>query len=102
MPTSVRVFQECCPRVSTISAFTVRVFPEWCPHVTGICTELLVIVYNNHPLWKKKVDDEARLILATQDSIYRMLVEKLQFETSKALKIRNEWLAKRLVGDDRK
>lgn len=64
--------------------------------------ELLVIVYNNHPLWKKKVDDEARLILATQDSIYRMLVEKLQFETSKALKIRNEWLAKRLVGDDRK
>lgn len=60
--------------------------------------ELQVIVFKNHPLWEKKVDEEARLILATQDSIYRMLVEKLQFDTSKALKIRNEWLAKRLVG----
>ncbi len=59
--------------------------------------ELQVIVFNNHPLWKKKVDGESRVILATQDSIYRMLVEKLQFDTSKALKIRNEWLAKRLL-----
>lgn len=60
--------------------------------------ELQVIVFKNHALWEKKIDDEVRLILATQDSIYRMLVEKLQFDTSKALKIRNEWLARRLVG----
>jgi len=58
--------------------------------------ELQVIVYKNHPLWKKKIDDETRSILAIQDSIYRMLVEKLQYDSSKALKIRNEWLTKRL------
>ena len=60
--------------------------------------ELQVILFKNHPLWSKKVDDEVRKIIATSDAIYRMLVEKLGCETSKALKIRNEWLTKRTVG----
>lgn len=58
--------------------------------------ELQVIVFKNHPLWKMKVEDKAKIVLAVQDSIYRLLVEKLQFDTAKALKIRNEWLAARL------
>lgn len=57
--------------------------------------ELQVIVFKDHPLWGKKTDDEVIRILATSDSIYRVLVEKLYFDTSKALKIRNEWLTKR-------
>lgn len=57
--------------------------------------ELQVMVFKNHPLWKKKTDDEVMRILATSDAIYRVLVEKLGFDTSKALKIRNEWLQKR-------
>ncbi len=60
--------------------------------------ELQVILFKNHPLWSKKVDDEVRKIIATSDAIYRMLVEKLGFETSKALKIRNEWVTKRTEG----
>lgn len=60
--------------------------------------ELQVILFKSHPLWRKKVDDEARKIIATSDAIYRMLVEKLGFETSKALKIRNEWVSKRTEG----
>lgn len=57
--------------------------------------ELQVMVFKSHPLWKKKTDDEVMRILATSDAIYRVLVEKLAFDTSKALKIRNEWLLKR-------
>ena len=57
--------------------------------------ELQVMVFKNHPLWKKKTDDEVMRILATSDAIYRVLVEKLGFDTSKALKIRNEWMLKR-------
>ncbi len=60
--------------------------------------ELQVILFKSHPLWKKKVDDEAKKIIATSDAIYRMLVEKLEFDTSKALKIRNEWITKRTEG----
>lgn len=58
--------------------------------------ELQVIVFKDHPLWKMKVEDKAKVVLAVQDSIYRLLVEKLQFDTAKALKIRNEWLDARL------
>jgi len=57
--------------------------------------ELQVMVFKNHPLWKKKTDDEVMRILATSDAIYRVLVEKLGLDTSKALKIRNEWVQKR-------
>ena len=57
--------------------------------------ELQVIAFKNHPLWKKKVDDDVKRIVATSDAIYRVLVEKLSLDTSKALKIRNEWVAKR-------
>lgn len=57
--------------------------------------ELQVIVIKNHPLWEKKIDPEIQKILITSDSIYRMLVEKLKFDTSDALKIRNEWINSR-------
>lgn len=60
--------------------------------------ELQVILFTNHPLWRKKVDDSVRRILATSDAIYRMLVEKLDYDTYKALMIRNEWLNKRTEG----
>lgn len=60
--------------------------------------ELQVILFKSHPLWSKKVDDEVRKIIATSDAIYRMLVEKLGFDTSKALKLRNEWVAQRTEG----
>ena len=62
-------------------------------------SELQVIMFKNHPLWSKKVDDEVKKILATSDAIYRMLVEKLDFETSEALKIRNEWIGRRTFGE---
>ena len=58
-------------------------------------SELQVLMFKNHPLWEKKVDDEVKKILATSDAIYRMLVEKLDFETSEALRIRNEWVGQR-------
>ena len=58
-------------------------------------SELQVLMFKNHPLWEKKVDDEVKKVLATSDAIYRMLVEKLDFETSEALKIRNEWVGQR-------
>lgn len=60
-------------------------------------SELQVIVYKDHPLWEKKIDDKVRRIIATQDSIYRMLVERLSDQiknTSQAVKIRNEWVMK--------
>ena len=62
-------------------------------------SELQVLMFKNHPLWEKKVDDEVKKILATSDAIYRMLVEKLDFETSEALKIRNEWVGQRTAVD---
>lgn len=60
--------------------------------------ELQVIMYKDHPLWSKRVDNEVIKILATSDAIYRMLVEKLGKDTSEALKIRNEWLNERTRG----
>ena len=56
------------------------------------------MLFKNHPLWKKKIDDEVKQILATSDAIYRVLVEKLGLDTSNALKIRNEWVSKRTEG----
>lgn len=55
--------------------------------------ELQVIVYKNHPLWRKKIDGEVRKIVATSDAIYRMLVEQLDVDCRKALTIRNEWVS---------
>ena len=60
------------------------------------CSELQVILFNDHPLWTKKVDDEVKKVVATSDAIYRVLVEKLDMDTSKALKIRNEWVSQRI------
>ena len=57
--------------------------------------ELQVQLFKSHPLWNKKIDPEVQKILATSDAIYRVLVEKLHFDTSDALKIRNEWVKKR-------
>ncbi len=58
----------------------------------GEAGELQVIVYKDHPLWLKKVSDDAVRVLATSDGIYRMLVEQLGFNPSDALKLRNEWV----------
>lgn len=57
--------------------------------------ELLVLVYKNHPLWRKKIDGEVRKIIATSDAIYRALVVDLNVDSRKALKIRNEWVSQR-------
>ena len=58
-------------------------------------SELQVITFKDHPLWEKKIDKDVIKILATYDAIYRVLVEKLGYETSDALKIRNQWMASR-------
>lgn len=55
--------------------------------------ELEVIVYKNHPLWHKKIDSDVRRIIATSDSIYRMLIEQENTEWRKALYIRNTWVS---------
>ncbi len=57
--------------------------------------ELQVLVFKNHPLWRKKIDSEVRKIIATSDAIYRTLVSELGYDSRKALKIRNEWVTKR-------
>lgn len=57
--------------------------------------ELQVLVYKNHPLWRKKIDGEVRRIVATADAIYRTLVEQLDVDSRKALTIRNEWVSQR-------
>lgn len=57
--------------------------------------ELQVLVYKNHPLWRKKIDGEVRKIIATSDAIYRALVDYMNVDSRKALKIRNEWVSQR-------
>ena len=57
--------------------------------------ELQVLVYKNHPLWRKKIDSEVRKIIATSDAIYRTLVVELDVDSRKALTIRNEWVSQR-------
>lgn len=57
--------------------------------------ELQVLVYKNHPLWSKKIDNEVRRIIATSDAIYRALVDYFDMDSRKALKIRNEWVEQR-------
>jgi hypothetical protein len=59
--------------------------------------ELQVIVISNHPLWDKKIDNDIIKILVTSDAIYRMLIERLKFNTVDALKIRNDWINKRTL-----
>ena len=57
--------------------------------------ELQVLVYKNHPLWRKKIDGEVRRIIATSDAIYRTLVVELDVDSRKALTIRNAWVSQR-------
>ena len=57
--------------------------------------ELQVLVYTEHPLWKKKIDSEVRKIIAVSDAIYRTLVVELGEDSRKALNIRNEWVKQR-------
>lgn len=57
--------------------------------------ELQVLVFKNHPLWRKKIDSEVRQIVATSDAIYRTLVVELGVDSRNALKIRNEWVTQR-------
>ena len=54
-----------------------------------------VIVYEDHPLWTKKVSDEVRQVLAASDAIYRVLVEKLSVAPAEATRMRNDWVAVR-------
>ena len=54
-----------------------------------------MIVYEDHPLWKKKVSDEVRQVLAASDAIYRVLVEKLSVAPAEATRMRNDWVAVR-------
>ncbi len=63
--------------------------------------ELQVILFSDHPLWNKKCDEEVKKIIATSDAVYRVLVEKLGYDTSKALKIRNTWLLNRMEGGNK-
>ena len=59
--------------------------------------ELQVIVFKTHPLWTKKTDFSVIKILATADSIYRMLIEKIKtYDASEANRIRNEWIKMRV------
>ena len=58
--------------------------------------ELQVLVFKNHPLWKKRIDSEVRKIIATSDAIYRTLVVELGIDSRKALTIRNEWVSQRI------
>lgn len=55
--------------------------------------ELQVVMYISHPLWNKKTDNDVIKMLAAYDAIYRMLVEKIGFDTSEALRIRNDWIS---------
>lgn len=56
---------------------------------------LQVIVFQDHPIWGKSIDHEVIKVLATSDSIYRLLVEKLNYDAYEARTIRNEWIWKR-------
>lgn len=56
---------------------------------------LQVIVYEDHPLWKKKIDEGVRQVLAASDAIYRVLVEKLAVQPAEATRLRNDWVAVR-------
>lgn len=58
--------------------------------------ELQVLIYKNHPLWSRKIDDESKQIIAISDAIYRMLVVELNYDTREAFKIRNDWLNMRV------
>ena len=60
-------------------------------------SELQVIVFNDHPLWSKKIDDSVKKIIATSDAIYRVLVEEMNMDTLKAVKIRNEWINQHFI-----
>ena len=62
--------------------------------------ELQVITFKDYVLWEKKIDRDVIKILATYDAIYRVLVEKLGYDTSDALKIRNRWIMNR-IGEEK-
>lgn len=62
--------------------------------------ELQVILFKDHPLWSKKVDDNVKKIVAASDAIYRTLVEQFAFDASEATRIRNEWVWLRTNGGE--
>ena len=59
----------------------------------GEPSALQVIVYEDHPLWKKKIDEKVRQVLAASDAIYRVLVERLGVAPAEATRLRNDWVA---------
>ena len=62
--------------------------------------ELQVIVQTNHPLWEKRHNMDVVKVLATSDAIYRVLVEKLEYDASEATRVRNEWVWMRTSGEE--
>ena len=65
----------------------------------GETSELMSVVFLNHPLWlgaNAKVMRMAK-VLATSDAIYRALVEKLAYKPANAQNVRNEWVRRRVA-----
>ena len=62
--------------------------------------ELQVIIQTKHPLWEKRHNMDIVKVLATSDAIYRMLVEKLEYDASEATRVRNEWVWIRTSGEE--
>ena len=66
----------------------------------GMPGKLQVIVFTDHPIWSKKDDNEVVKVLATSDSIYRLLVEELSYDAYEARTIRDEWVWKRTAKEE--
>ena len=62
--------------------------------------KLQVIVFTDHPIWSKKDNNEVVKVLATSDSIYRLLVEELNYNAYEARTIRDEWVWKRTSNEE--
>lgn len=66
----------------------------------GAPGKLQVIVFTDHPIWGKKDDHEVIKVLATSDSIYRLLIEELSYDAYEARSIRDEWVWKRTAKEE--
>lgn len=63
-------------------------------HDDGQPSDLTVVLYAGHKLWGNFTADIEKVarVLATSDAIYRMLVEKLDYDPRNAQNLRNEWI----------
>lgn len=61
---------------------------------------LTVVVYTDHPLFAQGKDNQKTIdILATADAIYRVLVERFDYDPGEAFNVKNLWIAKRVEGN---